>query len=296
VRRRARGLGAWIAAEASLAARAIARGTVEFLRGDDLTYASSIAYYGLLSLFPFFLVGFSVLGTVAADPADRAAVLAVVMKYFPRQLDFVESELDALARSRVPLGLGGLGVMVWAAMGVFGAVTSAINHAWRVERRPSFFKHKLVSFALLAAAALALLTVFLVVSAANLVAASAASAGLARAPGFALLQTFAVRLGAWLVPIAVVGLVFRFVPATAVRLRDVWAGAVVTGLLWQAAFAGFSWYVRDPSRYRAMHGSITAVVIFLIWVYLSAAILMFGAEVSAAAWRLRRSDGTTSRA
>lgn len=273
---RPRHLGAILRAEASLAARAIGWGVVEFVRNDDLTYASSIGYYALLSLFPFFLIGFSVLGSVAADPADRASVLAVVMKYFPQQLEFVEAQLDALVRSRVQLGVGGTLVMAWAAMGVFGALTSAVNHAWRVERPPSFLKHKLISLVLLVAAALMLLAAFLVVSAATIFS------------GFAVLRSVAVRAAAFLIPILLIGLVFSFVPNATVRLRDVWMGSVLTGLLWHAAFAGFSWYARDLSQYRVVHGSIAAVVVFLVWVYLSAAILMFGAEVTAAHWRLRR--------
>ena len=46
---------------------------------------------------------------------------------------------------------------VWAAMGVFGAVTSAVNHAWGVEKQPSYLKHKLIAFIMLVTASLLLL-------------------------------------------------------------------------------------------------------------------------------------------
>ena len=85
-----------------------------------------------------------------------------------------------------------------------------------------------------------------------------------------------------------IGLVFYFVPNAKVRFRDVWVGAVLTGLLWRIAFAGFSWYVRDMSRYSLIHGSISAVVVFLIWVYISAVILLYGVEFTAAYSRLLR--------
>jgi membrane protein len=67
----------------------------------------------------------------------------------------------------------------------------------------------------------------------------------------------------------------------------VWVGAVFTGLLWRAAFAGFSWYVRDLSRF-SVHGSLAAVVVFLLWVYICAVILLYGVEFTAAYARLRR--------
>ena len=88
--------------------------------------------------------------------------------------------------------------------------------------------------------------------------------------------------------IFVVGLIFYFVPNAQVRFRDVWVGAVVTGLAWRGALAGFSWYVRDLTRFDQIHGSIAAVVVFLIWIYTSAVILLYGVEVTAANARLRR--------
>jgi membrane protein len=71
-------------------------------------------------------------------------------------------------------------------------------------------------------------------------------------------------------------------------LRDVWIGALVTGLLWKVALAGFSWYVRDMSRFTRVNGSIGAVIVFLAWVYVSAVILLYGVEFTAAYARLRR--------
>ena len=87
--------------------------------------------------------------------------------------------------------------------------------------------------------------------------------------------------------ILIVGMVFYFVPNAKVRFRDVWVGAVLTGLLWRAAFAGFSLYVRDQSRF-SVHGSVAAVVVFLLWVYISSVIFLYGAEVTASYARLRR--------
>jgi membrane protein len=62
----------------------------------------------------------------------------------------------------------------------------------------------------------------------------------------------------------------------------------LTGLLWQLALEGFSLYLRDMSRFSLVHGSIAAVVVFLIWVYTSSAILLFGVEFTAAYARLLR--------
>ena len=85
----------------------------------------------------------------------------------------------------------------------------------------------------------------------------------------------------------VVGLIYYYAPNAEVRLRDVWVGALLAGLLWRGAFALFTWYLRDLSRFN-VDGSVATVIAFLTWVYFSAAILLYGAEVSAAYARLRK--------
>jgi membrane protein len=277
-----------IYAEIRLTLLAIWRGVVGFYNSDDLTFASSIAYYTLLSLFPFFLLAFSILGSVSSNPGERASILEFVLRYFPRQFEFVTSQLDAMQRNTVPLGVAGTVLMIWAAMGVFGAITSAVNHAWGVDKQPTFLKHKLISFIMLVAASLLLLGGLLLISAINVVEARWFAVVATHVPQLSVLQNFVVRGASTVVFILVVGLVFYFVPNAKVRFRDVWVGAVVTGLLWRAALSGFSWYVRDLSRFTQLHGQIAAVVVFLFWIYISAVLLLYGVEVTAANARLRR--------
>lgn len=275
------------AAEVRLTGLAIWRGAQGVYHGNDLTFASSIAYYSLLSLFPFFLLALSILASVASADTDRASVLGFVLRYFPRQFGFVRTQLDAMQQAGVQRGIVSSILTVWAAMGVFGAVTSAVNHAWGVEKQPSYLKHKLISFIMLVAASLLMLVGLLLVSAINVAESGWFAVVIARAPALLVLQGYAVKSASTVIFILLVGLVFYFVPNAAVRFRDVWVGAVLTGLLWRGALAGFSWYVRDMSRFN-IHGSIAAVVVFLVWVYISAVILLFGVQVTAAYARLRR--------
>ena len=254
----------------------------------DLTFASSIAYYALLSLFPFFLLLLSILGSVTSDPNDRAKILEFVLRYFPRQFDFVTTQLASMQEARIRLGIAGSLLMIWAAMGVFSAVTSAVNHAWGVEKTPSYLKHKLIAFTMLVCASVLLLVGLLLVSAVDLIEARWFAVVALNSPRLAVLHHFAVHWATTALFIAVVGLIFYFVPNAKVRFRDVWVGAVVTGLLWRAALWVFSWYVRDMSRFNHIHGSIAAVVVFLVWIYTSAVLLLYGVEVTAANARLRR--------
>lgn len=264
------------------------RGFLELVNSNDLTHAASIAYYALLSLFPFLLLVISILGSVTADEGDRLAVLSFVFRYFPTQLDFVTTQLDAFRQSRVRVGVAGAAALVWASLGVFGAITSAVNEAWGVEKQRSFLKHRLVSFLMLVAAGGSTILGLMLVSAIRVAETSWFGVLLARFQWLTTLQTFTFQYLATIVLIVSVGLVFYFIPNAKTRFRDVWVGAVLTGLLWRVAFDGFAWYVTGNSRMSQIQGSITTVVVFLLWIYISSVILMYGVEFTAAYARLRR--------
>jgi membrane protein len=273
---------------ARLTGQSFWKGFLGFYHSDNLTYAASIAYYALLSLFPFFLLALALLGRSAADPKDRVAVLEFVLRYFPAQFDFITKQLDAFTANAVSVGVAGTIALVWGALGVFGAISTAVNYAWGVEKQRSFWKHKLFSFVMLLVAGLILLIALLLISASQVVGATWFAGVLARFPGLGVLRGFTVRHATTLLFIMVVGLIYYFVPNAKVRFRDVWIGAFITGLLWKGALEGFSWYIHDMTRFTRVNGSIAAVVVFLVWVYVQAVILLYGVEFTAAYARLRR--------
>jgi membrane protein len=271
-----------------LAWRAAGHGALEFVNSDSLTFAASIAYYSLLSLFPFLLLVLSVLSRIAgAEDASGVTLLSMIEGAVPSNFEFLVNQVRTLARTPLNLSLAGTIVTLWASMGVFGAVTSAVNNAWGVEKAYGFFTHKLIAFLMMLAAGVLAVVALLLVSATQVVEARWFSVILLRFPELAYLSSFILNNTATVMFILVVGLVYYFVPNAKVRLRDVWFGAILAGLLWRLAFDGFAWYVRDLSRFN-VHGSVAAVVVFLIWIYLSAVIVLYGVDVTAAYARLRK--------
>lgn len=277
-----------LAAELHYSAVSAWRGLVELLFSNDLTYAASISYYALLSLFPFLLLLISILGAITANNQERVAVLAFVFTYFPARIDFVADQLDSLQASAFRIGVAGTLSLAWASLGVFGAVTSAVNDAWGVEKQRSFLKHRLVSFLMLVAAGAAVVLALSLASAAQIAGASWFGQVLSRYLWISVLQGWLARSLSTILLMVGVGLVYYFIPNAKTRLRDVWVGAIVTGLLWRGAFSGFSWYIGRNQSFALVHGSIATVVVFLLWVYVSAVILMFGVEFTASYARLRR--------
>jgi membrane protein len=284
--RRLRRLGRRGLVELRMSGRAAWQAVVGLATRDDLTHAAAIAYYGLLSLFPCLLLLFAALGSL--DAGARDATLDFVFRYFPTQFDFVTTQLDALRETRVQIGVTGGLMLVWGSLGVFSAVSTAVNVAWGVEKRRPFLSHRLSAFLMLVSAGLLLLAAALLVSAVRVAEASWFGALLAQVPWLQGLSALVLRYAATLLFVVGVGLVFYFVPNAQVRFRDVWTGAILTGLLWRLALWGFSSVLARVGELRMVHGPVTTVVVFLLWIYLSSVILIFGVEFTAAHARLRR--------
>ena len=203
----------------------------------------------------------------------------------------IQREIVALSGVRLNVGIVGFVLATWGSLGIFGAITSAINHAWGVEKRPSFWKHKLIALTILATAGVLLMVTLVVTSSVQLANTDWFIQMIDSVPVLAALRGFAVRNLPVPMFMFVAGLLYYAVPNAKVRLRDVWAGAFVAAVLWRVAFAGFSWYAGDLTRFKVL-GPVAAVALFLVWIYLSAVIFLYGVEVTAAYSRLRLQHST----
>ncbi len=281
-------LGRAVARDGGRAARSAGVAFRRLGQSDDLTFASSIAYYTLLSFFPLLLLLFSFLGRMTSDPAARAALVDLLLQYFPQRVDFITTQLNEVQDASIGLGVAGTVVLFWTALGVFRAISSAVNHAWNVERRRSFLKHQASAFLMLVTAGALMAAALLLASVTEMMATSWFGHLLDEMPGLTQTADLALRYPATLLLITVVALILYFVPNTAVQLGDIWLGALLTGVLWRLALHGFSWYL--GLGVVSVHGSVAAIVVFLLWVYVSAVVLIYGVEFSAAYARLRRDE------
>lgn len=269
-----------------LALVAARRAAVRFVRSEDFTYASAIAYYALFSLFPLLLIAVSVVARFTDSEAERAAVTEFLLQFVPQQVDLVSAQLERIGSTGRGLEVAGTAVVVWVSLGVFRVISQAVNHAWDVEERPGYLRHQLVAFIMLLASGVFLLGVLAWVTLVGMVRSEWFGEVLDVLPALDAIAGLSSRTPATLVLIIVVAAVHYFVPATAVRFRDVWPGAVLTGVLWHAAVSGFSWYLAEVADL-SFQGSLATVVTFMVWVYVSAVVFLYGVEFTAAWVRVR---------
>ena len=268
----------------------LVRTALAFDQDDGPVMARSIAYYALFAVFPAVLALTVVASAVLESEEVQKAVMTLVSQYMPIAQDVVLANIEQLLSTRETVGLIALVGLIWSASGVFSAVFRSVNRAWGIPKSKLVLSEKLYGLV------------------AMLVFGSFFLLNLSIGPVLAIVRAWEVpllgwqplvhpgtdRLVGWLSalvpPLLSAGafiLMYRTMPRAPVRWRDVWLGGLIAGLIWDAGKQIFTWYVSNFASYNLIYGSVGAIIVFLLWSYLSAQLFLLGAEFTAeySLWR-----------
>jgi membrane protein len=260
--------------------------------------AAAIAYYILFSIIPLVTLLVSGFGLLLRDPDMRGTVVDYVLTMLPLKAgqgqNMVTDAIRSVADLSGALTVVGLAGVLWTAIGLFGAIREALNVAWNCSPRHGYLRQKATDLG--AVLGLGLLIGGSLAGTAALHAAQAASgrwfgAGVSMDP---LWETLGLITPALITFLAFL-LLYRFVPSCQHGWRDVWPPALAASLLFEAGKHAFTFYVAHFNRYEVLYGALGAVMLFLLWTYVSAAIMLFGAELGSVYERLRRREGPFGR-
>jgi membrane protein len=267
--------------------------TIREFKEDDLNiWAAALTYQSVLSIFPALLVVVSLVGLVGRSATD--ALTENVQSVAPAEThEIVLNAIANLEHSRGaagPLALAGLGLALWSASGYVAAFMRACNTIYDVpEGRPLWktvptrIAVTIVTLLLLSICAIA------VVFTGSL----AKQAGHALGVGEAgvLLWDYAK----WPVLIVVVNFLFALLywaaPNAKQGFRWITPGGIVAVLLWALFSAAFAYYVANFGTYNKTYGTLAAVIVFLIWLWLTNMAILLGAEYNAEIERARAIAG-----
>ena len=240
--------------------------------------AASIAFFGFFSLFPL-LVGV-VAG--ASHFLDRAEIQShldrMLSDEFPGSASFLRTNIEALIELRGAAGVASVVGLLWSASKMFGAVSRGINLALGIPKEHPFYLSRLRYFA-----------VTIVVCAVLLLAVGASMAldvltqiDLTR---FGIdTPTFGVvwgHLTSFVFVFATIMLLYTLVPYQRCGWRELVPGALLSALLFEVGKALFVLYLDRARSLQAVYGSLSSVIVLLLWLYFSARLLLFGAEIIA---------------
>ena len=256
------------------------------------TYAAALAYRGLFGLFPFVLILVVLASALGlADFIEQAHLQS--SRQVPHQLEPVveqsREQIQPLERmiqqaqkqAGGELLIFGIAVALWSTSALARTLTEAFNTAYEVpETRPGWKRYALsLAFG-------PILALMVIVSVGMMLIGPRLIERLAELVG---LDEVFVFLWGWLrFPVAlfllavVVSLVYRYGPDAKQRFRSVGLGAALAVVLWAISSVGFSFYLANFADYGVTYGSLGAAVGLLLYLYLSASVVLLGAEVNAA--------------
>lgn len=256
----------------------LARAAVNYVRHQSGTQAGSVAFSALLAMFPLLLL-FTATAAYIGRPGDEAALAMRVLEYAPPAVREVLAPAVAQVlqqRSQALLAVGLL-VTVWTASSGMQAVRTALNRAYGVERGLPFWQARLkvVIFTVVAgfAVLLAFGSVVVVPTAWRLLQGDAA------APAPWLWSAFRHGL-ALAVLSGLYALLYGWLPDIRQQWRSVLPGAVLGAALWVAAAALLTQTLQNLGQLALVYGSLAGIVATLVFLYMSASTLIFGAEVN----------------
>ena len=269
--------------------RALRATVQEFQRDDALGIAAQLAYYLILAIFPFILVLVSLLGTFGSEEL-ASEVLTYFRQVMPEQAYEIIRNFTAniISGEAEAPGLFTFGILftIWAASGAFAALINALNRAYDVEETRPFWKVRGIAILMtLGLSILVLIGVLLLVLGPQI--------GTAIADVFGLEETFLLvwDIARW--PAALffmvftVALLYYFAPDVEQPFRWITPGGLIGVLLWVLASVAFNFYVSNFGSYNKTYGSIGAVIVLLLYLYISSITVLFGATLNATLVRMK---------
>ncbi len=266
----------------------------EELTADHVTVVSAgVAFFGLLALFPAIGALMSITG-LFMDPAEIEAELETVASVLPQNAASILQEQARSVASNSGAGLG-LAAILGVILSLYGAskgmrtLMEGMNIAYDEEEDRGYIKEYAVSFALTLVLILGLLIALAVTV---VVPALLGNLGLPET------IVTAVEWGRWpllaLFTILGLAILYRFGPSREdPEWRWVTWGSVIATILWVAGSVAFSIYVRNFGGYNESYGALGGVIILLTWLWLSAYIVLLGAEINSEMEHQTEHDTTT---
>jgi len=266
-----------------------ARVAKEMQQIESTHLAAGVAYYALLSLFPLLLGLLALGGILLSSEGTYQGLLSFVTENLPGSKAFVEQNVGEVVEFRGVVGVGAILGFLWTASIGFGAVARSVNRAWGIRvNRPFYVAKPLHILMALAVGALFLISTS-ATSVIEVITDPERDFGIPAQEFFLQLGIghLALRMVPWGINVFIFLMIYRFAPNCKTYWRYIWPGAVVAAVLLEVSKGLFLWYLDNLAIYNQVYGSVTSVIVLLFWIYVSALILILGAEIGAEHSRMR---------
>lgn len=241
--------------------------------------AAQVTYYLLLSFFPFLLLLLSIIGYSDLQSKDVLIYLSQIMPKNSFDLIYttVVEVFDSTKGNLLPLSIMGL---VWTGSSGFRAIIKGLNKAYDEKETRPYWKTLSISILFMVGLALVITTAVALVVFGQMI-------GSAIASRFDVSNTFILGWDIIRYIVTLGGMIFifaslyHFTPCKKLTWKEVVPGAIFTTIGWLISSLGFAYYVNNFNNYSSVYGGIGAVIVLMLWLYLTSIIILVGGEINA---------------
>ncbi|SCJ31010.1 YihY family inner membrane protein [uncultured Clostridium sp.] len=249
------------------------------VKNDDIfALGAQLAYYLILSFFPFLIFLMTIIGFSKLDSMQIIEGLSAIL---PSSVFELTSTIVVEVVENQYTGLLGVSIVLsmWAASSAFRAVTKGINKAYNLKENRSFIKRAIIALICTFALAFTIVLALVLLVFGNLI----GNLLISYIPYNALvgkLWNLIRYIMVLTIMICIFAGIYRYTPAKRISWREAFPGAIVSTIGWVIVSLGFSFYINNFSNYSRLYGSLGAVFVLMTWLYISSIILILGGEIN----------------
>lgn len=249
------------------------------IKNDDIfALAAQLAYYLILSFFPFLIFLLTLIGFSNLDSMEVLGALRAMLPTSAFELIY-NVIIEVIEKQNTGLLGASLLLVVWSASSAFRAVIKGINKAYGLDENRSFIKRAFIAIICTFSLAFVILLTLILLVFGGLIGNLIASY-LPHPIIVYRIWNFLRYILVIFMMILIFASIYRYTPSKRLKWKEVFPGAIACTVGWLVVSLGFSFYINNFSNYSKIYGGLGAVIILITWLYLTSIILITGGEIN----------------
>lgn len=250
---------------------------IGFFRDDGLTLAASMSYFTMMAILPFCLFLITFFGYLLGNyPEFYNFFLSRIVSFFPSVTGEISKDIMKLISYK---GLGKFSLILYGFLSfqVFASLEKSLNIIFKIQKKRHIFFSVLISLLVVTFIIIVILVSFAAASVIPLLTALKSNL-----PGIRIsrISAFFIRFVLpFIMLLFTLTAVYVILPKTRIKLADAFMGGLFTTAFLEVAKHIFTWYVVRVAEFGRIYGSLTAFIVFLLWMFFSSSLVLIGAEM-----------------
>lgn len=253
-------------------------------KDDIFNLSAQLAYYLLMSFLPFIIFVSSLVGMLSMNNDYAIRFIAGFLPSVASSIVLDNAQHIIAASSPSFLSISII-MTLWLASKCVRTIMQALNHAYDVEDRRNYFVNVLLSVMHTLIISIFIVLTVIVIFYSRI----AQNFSILNESNIALFHTFKIIL-IYLLLFSALVLIYKFFPHKKIRWRDTLIGAAIASFIWIVSYYAFAYYANNIWQYSRFYGSLGAVVVFLLWMYIVSFIMLVGGEINVAVMNFRKNE------